>query len=115
MTQTWYTSSTAEDTQGLIYNEKTGQNIAVCYQVENARLIAAAPELLEACKLAFLHLQICNDCEPEAANHGAEAMRAILEAMQKATAETYNSNRDREPSEYSNDDPEAYSDADPGL
>ena len=107
-TRNWYTSSTAEDLQGLIYDEKTGENIAVSYKPANARMIAAAPELLEACKLAFTHLQECNNCEPE-------AMTALVNAMRKANAETYTNNRDHETSEYSNDEPEAYTDADPGL
>lgn len=80
----WYTTSTAEDTQGLIYNEKTGQNIAVSYNPEHAAIIAAAPKLLDACKLAYIHLRECNDCEENAANHGAEAIAAIEKAIRKA-------------------------------
>lgn len=34
--------------QGLVVDEGTGENIAVTYKKENARLISAAPELLEA-------------------------------------------------------------------
>jgi hypothetical protein len=34
--------------QGLVTNEKTGENIAVTYKAENAYLVAAAPELLTA-------------------------------------------------------------------
>lgn len=41
----WYESKTGNH-QGLIIAEETGENIAVCYQYENAALISAAPELL---------------------------------------------------------------------
>lgn len=46
MNETWYTSSKREDNQGLIYSEKSGRDIAVSYNPEDAPLIAAAPELL---------------------------------------------------------------------
>lgn len=53
---TWYTNTKPSATQGLIYNEETGANIAVSYDPKHANLIAAAPELLEACK-AFVNRQ----------------------------------------------------------
>lgn len=43
----WYETGTGNH-QGLIVAEKTGENIAVVYDKVNARLIAAAPELLDA-------------------------------------------------------------------
>jgi hypothetical protein len=48
----WYTNPKPDSPQGLIYQENTGKNIAVCYETLDANLIAAAPELLEACKAA---------------------------------------------------------------
>lgn len=44
----WYTNARPTDTQGLVYAESTGENIAVTYDPKNARLIAAAPDLLAA-------------------------------------------------------------------
>ena len=51
----WYVSKTG-DHQGLVVSEATGENIAVVYDKANAKLIAAAPELLAACKCAELDL-----------------------------------------------------------
>jgi hypothetical protein len=48
----WYKAKTGND-QGLIVEEQTGKNIAVSYEEKDAHLIAAAPELLEACKEAY--------------------------------------------------------------
>jgi hypothetical protein len=45
----WYTGRIYQDdahTQGLIIDEKTGENIAVTYDAKNAPIIAAAPEML---------------------------------------------------------------------
>ena len=42
----WYESETGTH-QGLIVNEETGENVAVSYDKDNARLIASAPEMLE--------------------------------------------------------------------
>ena len=46
----WYQANTSND-QGLIVEEKTGRNVAVSYKQEDAALLSAAPDLLEACKL----------------------------------------------------------------
>jgi hypothetical protein len=48
----------------------------------NARLIAAAPELLEALRL-FLH-----DCEDEGLDYNTDTYRAAKAAITKATAQT---------------------------
>jgi hypothetical protein len=45
----WYEAKTGNH-QGLIVDEKTGDNIAVAYDKVNARLIAAAPRMLEMLK-----------------------------------------------------------------
>lgn len=45
---TWYTHAPCpDDSQGLVYDEQTGRNIAVTYDPKDAPLVAAAPELLE--------------------------------------------------------------------
>ena len=46
----WYSAKTGNH-QGLVISEATSENVAVTYNGdEDAVLIAAAPELLEACK-----------------------------------------------------------------
>jgi hypothetical protein len=84
----WYTSSTAEDLQGLIYNEKTGESIAVSYKPENARLIAAAPELLEACKTALkdTEMLLSGECDATDENYNA-TITVLMDAIQKATSQ----------------------------
>lgn len=51
----WYEGNTGTH-QGLVIDEQTGENIAVIYKKENATLISAAPELLEACQYALDNL-----------------------------------------------------------
>jgi hypothetical protein len=48
---TWYSNS-ASTGQGLVIDEETGENIAVTYKAENAPIVAAAPDLLEALEKA---------------------------------------------------------------
>ena len=48
----WYKAN-----QGLIADEETGENIAVCYKSANAGLIAAAPEMLEALEWLLFHAE----------------------------------------------------------
>jgi hypothetical protein len=38
----------------MIWSEGTGKDVAVAYDKKDVALIAAAPELLEACKAALL-------------------------------------------------------------
>jgi hypothetical protein len=45
---TWYNATKKDSWQGLVYDETTGENIAVTYNPDNARLVAAAPDLLAA-------------------------------------------------------------------
>jgi hypothetical protein len=45
----WYTAKTGNH-QGLVIEEDTGRNVAVAYDGQDAPLLAAAPELLEALK-----------------------------------------------------------------
>ena len=47
----WYASPTGNH-QGLVIDEATGDNIAITYKKENAPLVAAAPDLLNALKMA---------------------------------------------------------------
>ena len=70
---TWYTSDKGPSSphyQGQVAVEETGRTIAITYDDEggyNARLIAAAPELLEACQLV----------ERAAVGDGVDTSRAI--------------------------------------
>ena len=42
----WYTTSKPDAAQGIIADETTGRTVAVSYETGDARLIAAAPDLL---------------------------------------------------------------------
>jgi len=48
----WYEAKTGNH-QGLIIEEKSGINIAVCYDKKHAPLIAGAPEMYEALQIAL--------------------------------------------------------------
>jgi hypothetical protein len=51
-TNNWYAANSSNQ-QGLICDESTGGNIAITYNKDHARLVAAAPELLEALQNAL--------------------------------------------------------------
>jgi hypothetical protein len=45
----WYATKTSNiHDQGLVVDEDTGENIAVSYKMENAPVLAAAPDLFES-------------------------------------------------------------------
>ncbi len=48
----WYAKK-GSGGQGIVIDEKTGRNVAVAYDKKDSELLAAAPELLEALKLAL--------------------------------------------------------------
>ena len=77
---TWYEASTGNH-QGLIIDEDTGDNIAVSYDKTNAKLISAAPEMLEACELALGILHMDSDMEKDFAYE----IRVLTDVIQKAT------------------------------
>jgi len=83
MSKQWYTPSTGNH-QGLIVDMETGKNIAVAYDKEDAPLIAAAPDLLAACKklVEIAPLQWGEDPE-----HWPKVMDRIENAITKATGE----------------------------
>lgn len=60
----WYKAK-AGNHQGLIIEEKSGRTVAVSYEKEDAGLIAAAPELLEACENLIANLDCYNTCTKE--------------------------------------------------
>lgn len=47
-TPAWYRANMGNGHQGLVVEETTGRNVAVTYEKEDAALIAAAPDMLEA-------------------------------------------------------------------
>lgn len=72
----WYHKITSGD-QGLIIDEKTGENIAVSYKPENAPLIAASPEMYTALakSLDWLESIVQN------ANNANDAKDLIIDSM----------------------------------
>jgi hypothetical protein len=52
MKKSWYVAETGNH-QGLIIDEVTGKSIAVAYDKQNAPLLAAAPDLLDALQAAY--------------------------------------------------------------
>ena len=54
--KSWYEAKTGNH-QGLVICEKTGKNIAVSYDKEDACLVAASPDLYFACRAALLTLE----------------------------------------------------------
>ena len=68
----WYEGKTGNH-QGLIIEEGTGKNIAVCYDKADAPLIAAAPELLAVLKKLE---DIISGIEAEADNLGTDLSEA---------------------------------------
>lgn len=59
-TNSWYVANNSNDTQGLVVDEGTGENIAVTYKAENAPVIAASHELLRALKKSAQNIeQLC--------------------------------------------------------
>ena len=49
----WYVAHNSNDTQGLVIEESTGENIAISYKAENASLIASAPESISLLREAL--------------------------------------------------------------
>lgn len=71
--------------QALVYNEENGEDVAITYHDDgatNAKLIAAAPELLEAAEWALTELR-----EPEhsTADTIHETIQKLQQAIKKAT------------------------------
>ena len=74
----WHASKAGNDHQGLVI-EEGGRTVAVSYQLADAALLAAAPDLLEACKFAL-----------EATDDDELVVRTIEAAIRKAECEAVN-------------------------
>ena len=79
--KTWHAAKMGNDYQGLVIDDTTGANIAVTYKAEDAPLVAAAPELLDALNavLASPDLNLEN-MEAETIRVIQNARAAILKA-----------------------------------
>jgi len=47
MEKRWRVANMGNDTQGLVIDENTGENVAVTYKAENAPVVAIAPEAID--------------------------------------------------------------------
>jgi hypothetical protein len=69
--------------QSAVYDEQTGRDIAIVYDGQaHARLIAAAPELLEACEAVLTHLP--DATLPDSWDY--ESAKLLRAAIAKATS-----------------------------
>ena len=90
---TWYTSDkgpSGPHYQGQVAVEETGRTIAITYDDEgghNARLIAAAPEMLDALKTAGQVLDSMLNGQGLEADNMDKALMAINHAIAKMDAQ----------------------------
>jgi hypothetical protein len=77
--QNWYASPSSGG-QGLIACTKTGETIAVSYDVQNAALISAAPAMLAALRL--MYQQFKGNAEYD--EYDAEVIEKAREAIAQA-------------------------------
>lgn len=75
--KSWHKARMGNDYQGLVIDDITGENIAVTYKAENASLVAAAPDLLQALQ----HL-----LELVEGNFSYQDKREAYDAIEKATS-----------------------------
>jgi hypothetical protein len=80
----WYTSNSGS-IQGIVIAEQSGANIAVTYAVQDAPLVAAAPELLAALEDAEFLLrkaaQVAGPMQDSFARSASDARAAIAKAQ----------------------------------
>lgn len=79
----WYVVNTGNH-QSLIIDEKTGVNIAVCYDKVDAPIIAAAPDLLAACREALNAATVKLDTYAASEARQKEVVDLIEAAITKA-------------------------------
>jgi hypothetical protein len=69
--------------QGLIYAERDGRNVAVSYDKKDTSLIAAAPDLYEACEMALNTLEAEGDLQG-AKDFYPKTIKSLKNAIAKA-------------------------------
>lgn len=86
-TKSWHVCGNISG-QGIILDDYDGRTIAATYETEDALLIAAAPDLLDACE-ALLRLLEMTSGNPYAveSQFGEETIRDAMDAVAKAKGE----------------------------
>jgi hypothetical protein len=76
----WYAKKSAGTGQGIVIDEEDGRNVAVAYDEQDTALLAAAPDLLNACR------KLLNVLEAEAECDFYKAHKQLaVDAIEKAT------------------------------
>ena len=83
--ENWLYQETSGD-QGIIYEEKSGRTIAVCYESKDMDKIAATPDLLLACEKALKFFDIATS-EDYAFGKDKYLRRRLQNAVKKAKGE----------------------------
>lgn len=83
-TYPWYEANTGNH-QGLVVEEGTGRDVAVCYDKADAPLVAAAPELLAALQNALNVMAGIATGDLKTIRKDSQALRDARNAIAKAT------------------------------
>jgi hypothetical protein len=80
----WHDAKMGNDHQGLVIDDKTGANIAVAYDKAHARLLAAAPDLLDVAREALDCLETVASYDHEEIGRFHSARERLRAAIDKA-------------------------------
>ena len=78
----WYTNTHEDSAQGLVIEEETGRNVAVTYDPKDAKLVAAALELLQVV-YKFLDATDYDDVKEVGGTPLDDAIRAAFDVLYK--------------------------------